>query len=334
MNLKKRILGLNTLLVTTLLLTACGANATPPPPTLDTNMLFTQAAQTVVAGLTQNAPTLTPTTASTNTPVPSMTPLGGVLPTLPPLATLPSLVKTQSGINANSADKATYMTQSPSDYATVKTNQVFNIIWRMKNTGTTTWNQNYTYRFYSAVNKIHASANGYNLEKTVAPNGEVDLKVVATAAGTPGTYDTLWVLTNPEGVNFAQFNITLTVVQGTASSNVATEAAPAVDCELVVQAGNPTGVDNSAVATDNVWEVGGSQILIYFTNDVTPGVDFTVKIDGNDPEQGATYNTYTTASPLFVTYGQDKLGHSVRINPTTHMQVLRISSYSSNHSCP
>ncbi len=216
MNSKKRNLWVNALIIFPLLLTACGPTSTPAP-TVDVNALYTQAAVTIFAQLTANAPTIAPTTAATNTAMPSMTPLGGALPTLPPLATLPSL-STPTTAASNAPDKAAYVTQSPSDYSNVTTGKVFNIIWRLRNVGTTTWNTNYVYRFYSASNKISTSANGYNLPASVPPNGEVELKAVATASGTPGTYDTRWVITNAEGVNFGSFDLTVNVVQGTCSN--------------------------------------------------------------------------------------------------------------------
>jgi hypothetical protein len=222
MNLRKKHLGLYTLLLISIVMAACTPTPTPAP-TVDVNALYTQAAVTMIAQLTQNAPTITPTVPATNTPAPSATPLGliptlpGLLPTLPPLAT-------STGIASATGDKALYVTQSPSDNTSVKTNQTFNIIWRLRNTGTTTWNTQYVYRYYSASNKIPTSANGYNLPQTVAPNQEVELKVVATAPSSAGTYDTRWVITNPEGVNFASFDLTVNVVQGSSSGGVSATA--------------------------------------------------------------------------------------------------------------
>jgi uncharacterized protein YraI len=69
----KGLLNLNLVIAAALLLSACGGAATPAP-TQDTAMIQTQAAQTVVADLTQNAPVPTqappPTAANTETPPP------------------------------------------------------------------------------------------------------------------------------------------------------------------------------------------------------------------------------------------------------------------------
>jgi hypothetical protein len=333
MNLKKKLIGINTLLVFSMALTACGPTVTPAP-TIDVNMLFTQAAQTVVAQMTKNAPTVTPTLAATNTPLPSKTPLGGAFPTLPALATLPPLA-TSTSQAYNGPDKAAYITQSPSDNTSVKTGQVFNIIWRLRNTGTTTWTTNYVYRFYSAINKLSTSANGYNLPAAVPPNGEVELKVVATAPTSTGTYDTRWVLTNAEGTNFSNFDLTVNVIQGTTSNaSEPTAAAAPNSCEIIVQDGNP-----KTITAAKTWSVNGNQIVLYFTKAAAPGVDFTVTIDGKTPEQGGSYNTYSSANALYLSYHADghptadKDPHEFIVTPSGSMEILGVSAISSNTYC-
>lgn len=218
-----KLAGLNALLAIALLGTAC-TPAAAPTPTLDPNVIYTSAAQTVVAQLTQNAPTATQ--RPTETPRATATRMSS-LPTLPPLGTLAPL-KTSTAALGPTNDKCQYITQSPSDNSSVKANSVFNVIWRIKNTGTTTWNTNYYYRFYAAVDKLGTSANSYPLTATVAPNGEVELKVIADASSVPGLYDTSWVLTNAEGRNFCSFNIKVNVVESTSTSSAAT-AIPATE---------------------------------------------------------------------------------------------------------
>ena len=74
----KEILKKGSLFFLTLFLVACGTSAEQVEPTIDVNALYTQAAETVIAGVNQtstaNAPTNTPvptnTLAPTNTPVP------------------------------------------------------------------------------------------------------------------------------------------------------------------------------------------------------------------------------------------------------------------------
>lgn len=329
-----RVLGLNTLLLLSLILSACGVQPTPVVPTIDTNLLFTQAAMTVVADLTMNAPTLTPTTAATNTPIPTFTPLGGVLPTLPMLATLPPLA-TSTTQGYSGADKAAYVTQSPTDYATVKTGQTFNIIWRLQNVGTTTWNQNYVYRFYSASNKLPTNANGYNLPSSVAPNAMADLTVVAVAPTTPGTYDTRWVITNAEGQNFQSFDLTINVVQGSSGSSTVPTATGAPDpCsdKNYVWGGDSRGVDEAGgpVAVD----VQGGQVYMTWTADTTTGVTgtFGVTYDTVDVDNMDNISVTTSGSRWFGEPDQDS--HEVEITFTgTGKITITMFSINGNSKC-
>lgn len=333
MNLKKKLIGINTLLVFSMALTACGPTVTPAP-TVDVNMLFTQAAQTVVAQMTKNAPTVTPTLAATNTPLPSKTPLGGAFPTLPALATLPPLA-TSTSQAYNGPDKALYITQSPSDYTSVKTGQVFNIIWRLRNTGTTTWTTNYVYRFYSATSKLPTNANGYNLPSSVPPNGEVELKVVATAPTSTGTYDTRWVLTNAEGTNFSNFDLTVNVVQGT--TNNASEA-------------TATGVPNACDDYDTIdgpgvlhagdhddISVPGGQMRVYY-NIVTAGTTGTLILETT--KTGETTHHEVGVSSTTQTY--DLIGAFSESTSTLHYEVaagsadiylVKIGYWKANQAC-
>jgi hypothetical protein len=146
----------------------------------------------------------------------------GALPTIPPLGTLAPLTANTAQASAG-GDKCQFFSQTPADNSTVKTGQVFNVIWKIKNAGTTTWGPGYLWRFYSARNKLGTSQNSYDMTATTAPNGIADITVVATAPSAAGTVDGTWVLTNPQGVNFCNFDITVNV---SASAAVVETAKP------------------------------------------------------------------------------------------------------------
>jgi hypothetical protein len=300
--MKTKILGFNALMVLMLALTACVPQAAPEP-TIDANQLFTQAAMTVVAQLTQDAPPATQTPAPTLTPAFTSTPLGGALPTLPPLSTLPSL-STPTRSSLNIADKAMYITQSPSDNATVQAGKVFNITWRLRNTGTTTWNTNYAYRFFAARNKIPTSANGYNLTTSVPPNGEVDITVVATAPTTAGSYDTQWVLTNPEGTNFSYFTLDINVT-GTASTG---GSAPTAEIP-----GNPCedyGTIGKGILSAGSYDIDvpGGEMRVYYkiVDTASPATISLSSPVGNVPISVSVTSTTETHSKLG-TYSKDSV---------------------------
>lgn len=210
---KKSIWGV-ALIFSVLVMSAC--NGTPPEPTPDANMIYTAAAQTVQAQLTQEAllnPTATNTPEPTNTPQPTST-LAGI-PTLPlPGAVTPGSVQiTLPAISTATvqagpvADKAEWVTQSPADGTELPNNLDYDIVWTLKNTGATTWTTDYLYRFY-AGDTLHQKSS-YKLPKTVAPGESVDLTVDGKTSGLKGEKTATWVITNKDGANFYAFTVTL-----------------------------------------------------------------------------------------------------------------------------
>jgi hypothetical protein len=270
-----KMAGLSALLAIALLGSAC-TPAAAPTPTVDPNLLYTSAAQTVIAQLTQNAPPPTATPAPTNTK--AALPTLAAMPTLAPLTTLAPL-KTATLALGPTDDKCQYITQTPADYTNVKAGSTFNITWRIKNTGTTTWGTGYVYRFYAAVNKLKLSANGYDLTSTVLPNGEIELKATATASSTVGQYDANWVLTNPQGRNFCAFSIIVNVTAASANSGDSPTAAPA---EL-------SSTSISVASAGGTFTYNESSKLEYIRINYTPGASaadgttqVTVSVTNND----------------------------------------------------
>jgi hypothetical protein len=193
-----------------LLLTACkpADNAENDP-----NAVYTQAAQTVIAQITQIAE-LTPSATATDIPLPTATALPTqvvVQPTLPPAPdqVIPTatvyVIPTAAPTIPVVQDKAAWYAQSPADGATISVDDYFTITWVLTNTGQTTWTTDYQYRYYSGA-VLHQVA-GYKLPHSVAPNETVELKVSAKAPHDPGEYLTSWVITNADGVNFYSFNV-------------------------------------------------------------------------------------------------------------------------------
>ena len=229
----KKTAGYVLLLASLFVLAACSSPAAASP-TADPNVIYTAAAQTVQAQLTKAA-ALTPsatavpptaTTAPTNTqPAQQVTtPLAGtqiVLPTLPlpgsttmptlGLPTLPPLVTSTVALPA-SGDKGLWVSQTPEDGATVVKGAKFDVVWRLRNTGTTTWTTKYQYRYFSG-SKLTEDKTAYFLKTSVKPNEEVDLVMDALAPSKTGEYMTNWVITNEQGTNFYSFNITIKVVE-------------------------------------------------------------------------------------------------------------------------
>jgi hypothetical protein len=184
-NKKKLIL---TLLVAIAFLTAC--NLPSAQPTKDANAVFTEAALTVQADLTQKAlfaPSATPQppVVITTTPVPS-TKAPPNTPVIVPTATL-------------ICDQAQYIADvTIPDGTQFLPDQTFTKTWRLKNTGVCAWNSSYQLIFDSGDLMSGVSPQG--LAGNVAANSEVDISVNLKAPSAPGTYRSYWRLRNPAGV--------------------------------------------------------------------------------------------------------------------------------------
>jgi hypothetical protein len=233
MNSDKKILRSLVIIVLAISLSACGGG-TPAEPTIDPNVIKTEAVETAFAQMTLEAimnPSATPlpteTAIPTNTMVPTMTNTSAPLPgvsTSVVTAALPGVAATlpaSGSVSGTVNDKAQWVSQIPEDgtkYYLVTTevvSHIFNIIWTVQNTGTTTWNDSYKLRYYSG-DKFFRGETEFDFPEdiSVAPGKQADLPIVASYPDSEGTYESVWVLTNPEGVNFQVLTIKIVVING------------------------------------------------------------------------------------------------------------------------
>jgi hypothetical protein len=223
----KTIAGILALTMILTFLAGCSGQ-TDATPTTDPKMVYTQVAQQAaqtVAAQTTNAAKLTPKASNTPQPTdipatpvntatkPATTPGAGT-PTVgtpaagTPAATKPAATATSNGTAAAVPDKALYVSQTVADGTTIKQNTGFEMTWRIKNVGTTTWTSNYTIRLY-AGNRLGVA--DFKLGKSVAPNATTDITVHMTAPTTSGTFVSYWVISNLDLVNFGQFTLEIKV---------------------------------------------------------------------------------------------------------------------------
>jgi hypothetical protein len=184
-------------------LSACGS-AQSAEPAIDPNQLYTMAAQTVVAQLTESAlknpPTNTPvppTPEPTSTPLPP--PTVEVQPTIPPIegpteAAAPNATRPK----AFSGEHASYGYQHPADGSTLSPGQKFMLVFGAVNDGTSTWGTNYRWVFLGGtqLSGIDTVAN----KKPVPPGQKAEMDLAATAPSDKGKYISRWKFINPNGV--------------------------------------------------------------------------------------------------------------------------------------
>jgi hypothetical protein len=132
--------------------------------------------------------TYTPTPTSTNTLQPSAT--------LVPSAT-PSFTPT-TPLCTNKAEFVRHL--SISDHTELSPGVHFAKVWRIKNAGTCTWNQDYSFVFDSGDEM--SSPSETPLTREVLPGETVDIQVVLVTPMEPDNYAGNWLLSDPSGVTF------------------------------------------------------------------------------------------------------------------------------------
>ncbi len=197
-------------------------------PEPDLNVAYTQAAQTIVAQLTQQAgataiaqltaiaqggqipasPVVLPTDTSAPTQIlPTQARPTFVVPAtatpwwenptptnivLPPTATRPPVVP---------CNVATFVRDiSIPDNTLLPPNSRFTKIWRVRNDGTCFWDSSYALVFVSG--RRMADSTTVLIPATVAPGQSIDLAIEMTSPGNAGTYQSNWMFRDPRGFMF------------------------------------------------------------------------------------------------------------------------------------
>ena len=174
--------------IAVLMISACNlpSNAATPNPN-DPNVVFTAAALTVQAQLTQAAPFSTPTLPP---PQPSNTAV--TFPTAAPIIPTNTPLVPPTAV----CDQAQFVSDvTIPDGTATNPGAIFKKTWRLKNTGTCTWS-GYTLVFDSG----ESMSPVIDPIGTVAPGQEVDVSVSFTAPVAPGEYKSYWRLRNTSGV--------------------------------------------------------------------------------------------------------------------------------------
>lgn len=182
-----------------LFLTACRAPAAEAPkdPTQDINALYTQVAGTLIAQGQQQAATAT------------------AQPTETPLAVTATASPTEGATATNTAPAATNTSAAPvavchqaafitdvtvKDGTQMSKGEDFTKTWRIKNTGTCSWDDDYTVVYSSGTNL--ASKSSYDLPEVVDSGETVDISIPMEAPDENGTYTSNWVIRADNGATF------------------------------------------------------------------------------------------------------------------------------------
>lgn len=188
-----------------LILSACNFPSRQSTPQQGANAIYTAAAETVQAQLTQvqqpppatnqpsQAPGVTiapPTSAQvTEITIPSATPVPPTQPPAPPTTVPCDLVKFIQDVTIP-------------DNTKMDPGAVFNKTWRIQNAGSCTWTSAYGL-VYDGDNLLNAPAFTPISAGSVPPGAQVDISVSLTAPNTSGVYRQNFKLVNASGNKFA-----------------------------------------------------------------------------------------------------------------------------------
>jgi hypothetical protein len=209
-------------------LAGCATTTAAPTaaPTVDQQAtvaaIGTQVAGTVIAGLTQNAPSATPVpptatpVPATSTPAASATPAASntpIPPTARPTATYvpwtatPSLTATLSTYNCTITDV------SPAATATQKAGTDFDGKWVVKNSGSQPWDHTSVDIKYLSGTKFQVAGEDLlDMKSDVASGASYTVIVDMVAPADAGTYKASWGLVQG-GLTICNMNLTVVVVK-------------------------------------------------------------------------------------------------------------------------
>jgi hypothetical protein len=183
------------LILALLILAACNMPAAPTSEPADSGAIYTQAAQTVMAQLTQmpgaSTATMAPGDQATAT---SIAPIATATPQ-PTATSMPTATPTPTEIPlpCNRAEFVRDVTIV--DGTEFLPGTEFTKIWRLKNTGSCTWTTNYSLVF---VNGDRMDGSNTGLPGSVQPGESINIGVDLVAPDESGTYKGNWMLSNGE----------------------------------------------------------------------------------------------------------------------------------------
>lgn len=203
-----------------LVLSAC-AGKTSTPDTASVDAIYTQAAATVGARLTQtasmftNTPQVSPTSnelSATQTPLITNT---------PEITGTAFLINTQVPPTQASCDNMAYVADiTIPDDSTVAPGSKFIKTWKVRNNGQCTWTTSYRLIYGWSANWpeiVAAPPANVAISKTVEPGAEYDVSVTLTAPIKSGVYLAAFRLQNDKGYNFGTILYVQFQVNGTAT---------------------------------------------------------------------------------------------------------------------
>lgn len=272
------------------------APAAAPTATINPNAVYTAAAQTADARLTEIAQA-TPSVTSippTATPNPTQTAAAQTAEALQTLAAVlsltPAFTSTPSPApTALTADRAEFVLDvTVPDGTDFAPGASFTKTWRLKNIGATTWTTAYRLTFVSGDQM--GTTTSVSLPNAVAPGEMVDISVNLVAPATPGRYRGYWKMANASGVLFeTSVYVEIDVVSGGSVTLTPTPGGPTLT-PSPTQTGSP--VSNLIMVVDEASYAGPCPHVLTFSASFTvnQAVNLTYQLEAGSQTPGFQFN--------------------------------------------
>ena len=225
-------------LVLALFLSACGGETAPEPTPIDPAAIFTAAAETVAAQLTETAVAFSPTPEAlpTEAGIPATVTLVA-LPSIEPLNTpiagfetptfavgIPTLIPTatqiviQPTLDGPICDNMIFVADiNYADGTIVPPGYDFEKIWRIQNTGTCTWDDGYQLVLVSGGSTLDAHNIAWQLDdigEFTSPGETLDVGAKLTTPLSAGEYTNCFAMQNDRGYYFGGWLCVIVEVTG------------------------------------------------------------------------------------------------------------------------
>lgn len=208
-----------------LLLAACNFPGFQPQPTktIEAQAVIETANANAMLSLTQTASGFKPS------PVPAST-------IKPDPVVVPTIGPTQKPVNTGS-DAAALAGETIPDETKFLPGSTFTKTWRLMNTGSSTWTNEY--RLVFADGEKMGAKDEYYIPLPVEPGKIIDMSVQMKAPDAAGAYQSFWKIKNPGGKLFGpggsgSFWVKIVVVTPTPTATTQPTATPTVTIETVI----------------------------------------------------------------------------------------------------
>jgi len=208
-------------------------------------------------------------------------------------------------------NRSKMVSETISDYTVFQPGDTFEKTWTVRNEGTCTWTEDYTFRFTQGTRMNGASS--MRLPREVEPGDTLTVALELTAPDDPDTYTGRWEFFDEEGDNFGWYSVVINV----STTGGAPAPAPSTFAvtSVVFDPSHPSvdmACPNSYVARAEIFASGagkvtykwtdsaggsstksvnfssaGSKIVEYTTADITATGDYTASLYIDEPNHQA-----------------------------------------------